>query len=120
MTATELAKSMLKPALRALAEAESARTGEYLEPRIPKAGLASFITYARTLPTLPKSVKYDSRICFAIAYFATEAEADIYGAYVRRKGYTYNGGFYHGYPLGRDKSWDYEDPKLGKLFAVTT
>lgn len=70
-------------------------------------------------PTLPTPVKLDSRICFGIAYFATEADAMAYDAHVRDKGYTYNGGFFHGMACGRDTTWDYTDPALGRLYAVT-
>ncbi len=68
---------------------------------------------------LPTPIKQESRICFGIAWFKTEAEADRYGAHVRKAGYTYNGGFYHGMLCGRDKSWDYVDKELGQLYAVT-
>jgi hypothetical protein len=65
-------------------------------------------------------VEYDSRICFGIALFDDEAKADEYAAEVKAKGFTYNGGWYHGMPCGRDKSWDHEDKVTGvKLFAVT-
>ena len=65
------------------------------------------------------AVKYDSRICFGIVYFATEKDADAYAAWVTAKGITYNGGFFHGMPCGRDTTWDHVDPKLGQLYAVT-
>ncbi len=68
---------------------------------------------------LPTPVKTDSRICFAIYYFKTEEEAEQYNEYVQERGFTYNGGFYHGRPCGRDTSWDYEDKELGPLYAVT-
>lgn len=68
---------------------------------------------------LPTPVKIDSRICFAIQFFSTEADADTYAAHVRKLGITYNGGFFHGMPCGRDKTWDHVDAKLGQLFAVT-
>lgn len=68
---------------------------------------------------LPKPVKFDSRICFAIAYFSSEKDADIYAAHVRKQGYTYNGGWFHGMACGRDKTWDHVDAKLGQLYAVT-
>lgn len=68
--------------------------------------------------TLPEPVETDVRISFSIAWFATEAEADRYGAYVRATGATYNGGWYHGRPCGREPSRDVErDGK--KLYAVT-
>jgi hypothetical protein len=68
---------------------------------------------------IPEPVKYDSRICFGIAYFTTEADADAYAAHVREKGLTYNGGYFHGMPCGREKSRDYVDKGLGQLYAVT-
>lgn len=68
---------------------------------------------------LSKPVKIDSRICFSISYFESEKEADIYADYVVKQGFTYNGGFYHGMPCGRDKSCDYEDENGKKLYAVT-
>jgi hypothetical protein len=68
---------------------------------------------------LPKPVKTDSRICFSISYFASEADAAVYAAYVREQGYDYNGGWFHGMPCGRESSRDYVDPVLGPLYAVT-
>ncbi len=69
---------------------------------------------------LPKPVKTDSRICFGIKYFASEADADRYAEHVVATGQTYNGGFYHGMACGRDKTWDHVDKELGQLYAVTT
>lgn len=74
---------------------------------------------AKTKIKLPEPVKTDSRICFAIRYFKTEQDADTYAAWVRSQGITYNGGYFHGMPCGRDKTWDYVDPELGQLYAVT-
>lgn len=73
----------------------------------------------RNALALPKPVKFDSRICFSIAYFNTEADAATYAADVRRRGATYNGGWFHGMSCGRDTTWDHVDPALGPLFAVT-
>lgn len=75
----------------------------------------------RTTPkgTVPTPVKLDSRICFSIAYFTTKADAAAYAKYVRAQGYTYNGGFYHGMPCGRETTWDHVDPTHGPLYAVT-
>jgi hypothetical protein len=74
----------------------------------------------KTVTTVvPTPVKIDSRICFGIAYFTSEADALTYDAHVRAKGRAYNGGFFHGMPCGRDKGWDYMDATLGQLFAVT-
>jgi hypothetical protein len=68
---------------------------------------------------LPVPVRIDSRICFGIAYFATEAEADLYAADVVRRGVTYNGGWFDGMACGRDRSWDYTDADGRRLYAVT-
>lgn len=68
----------------------------------------------------PTPVTTDSRICFAIAYYATEQEANLAGDLVRRRGDTYNGGFFHGMSCGRDAGFDYVDGVHGALFAVTT
>ena len=70
---------------------------------------------------LPKPVKSDSRICFGIDYFYTEAEANAYDAFIRERGDTYNGGVYHGMDCGRDSRFDHVDAASGKkLYAVTT
>lgn len=67
----------------------------------------------------PTPVKIDSRICFGIHYFASAKDADTYAAVVRKRGDTYNGGFFHGMACGRDKSFDYTDTEHGRLYAVT-
>lgn len=64
-------------------------------------------------------VKLDVRICFSIAYFTSEADAERYAAWVEALGRTYNGGWFDGTPCGRDPSFDYTDPHLGRLYAVT-
>lgn len=66
-----------------------------------------------------KPAKRDSRICFGIEYYLTEEEAIERGKEVRKRGDTYNGGLLDGAPCGRDTQWDYEDPELGMLYAVT-
>jgi hypothetical protein len=63
-------------------------------------------------------VMYDGRICFGIALFDDEAKADKYAAKVRANGTTYNGGWFHGRPCGRDTTWDSTEDGV-KLFAVT-
>lgn len=69
---------------------------------------------------LDQAVDRDERICFGIVWFATEDLANKYAAQVRKEGRTYNGGFFHGMPCGRDTSWDQKD-ESGKViaFAVT-
>ena len=59
-------------------------------------------------------VEIDERTCFGIVWFDTEEAADAYAKVVTDKGTTYNGGWFHGMPCGRDKSWDRDG-----LFAVT-
>ena len=73
---------------------------------------------ADDFPNLPKPVHSSSRICFSIYYFAAEADADYYGHYIKACGYTYNGGYYHGRPCGRDPGHDYTKDGV-KLYAVT-
>lgn len=60
----------------------------------------------------------DDRICFGIAWFTSERDANDYDKIVREKGLTYNGGFFDGRPCGRDKNWDYERDGI-KYYAVT-
>ena len=67
-----------------------------------------------------KIVKHDSRICFGLEYYATEEEAEKRAKQVRKLGYTYNGGFFDGMPCGREKQFDHDDPKHGRLYAVST
>ena len=66
---------------------------------------------------VPEPVKTDSRICFAIAFFETEADAEEYAKHVKGE---YNGGFYHGRPTGRDSSWDHIDRDTGKQLYAST
>jgi hypothetical protein len=60
----------------------------------------------------------DSRICFGIAWFKDEAEAKKYSEYVSSHGHTYNGGWYHGMPCGRDYGFDFVKDGV-KYYAVT-
>jgi hypothetical protein len=73
----------------------------------------------KAYPSLPVPVKTDSRICFGIAYFKTEKDAERYAKDIVRRGITYNGGWLDGKPCGRDKTWDHVDATLGQLYAVT-
>jgi hypothetical protein len=67
-----------------------------------------------------KAVRLDSRICFSLAYFATEADAIEGGRLSAKAGNTYNGGYFHGMPCGRDRGHDHVDKDTGKmLYAVT-
>jgi hypothetical protein len=74
----------------------------------------------RATITAPVPVKTESRICFGIAWYATEAEAMEADRIGRMQGNTYNGGWFHGMPCGRDTTWDHVDQKTGQqLYAVT-
>lgn len=74
---------------------------------------------SKTKAALPTPAKIDSRICFSLVYFKTEAEAEAYATDVVQRGCTYNGGWFHGMACGREAQWDYTDAELGKLYAVT-
>jgi hypothetical protein len=49
----------------------------------------------------------DERTCFGIHFFDTEAKAWAYDIYIRHRGDTYNGGWFHGMACGRDFTFDY-------------
>jgi hypothetical protein len=60
----------------------------------------------------------ESRICFALKWYDDEITANQAAEYVKAQGYTYNGGFFHEKPCGREPSFDFE--KNGKkLYAVS-
>lgn len=90
--------------------APTAKIASPIQPRNRRAPQAS---------PVPTPAKYDSRICFGIAYFKTEADADRYAAHVTAQGRTYNGGYFHGRPCGRDRTWDHTDANGVQYFAVT-
>jgi hypothetical protein len=48
----------------------------------------------------------EQRICFGIAYFLTEADAQAFGDYYRKAGATYIGGYSDGMPTGRERNRD--------------
>jgi hypothetical protein len=66
-----------------------------------------------------KTVFVDERICFGILWFATEADAAIAHDAVREEGRCYNGGYFHGMPCGRSKTWDQPDEAGAMTYAVT-
>lgn len=66
-----------------------------------------------------KADAVDIRTAFAIAWFFDEEKANEFNLHVLAKGYTYNGGWFHGMPCGRDKSWDATSKDGRKLYAVT-
>lgn len=76
-------------------------------------------TDAFTYSSLHKAVASESRICFGIAWFATEEAANSYSEYIKSKGHTYNGGMFHGMACGRDKSFDRDGPAGNRWYAVT-
>lgn len=70
---------------------------------------------------IPTPIRTESRICFGISYFATEEEADAFAEHVRERGDTYNGGWFHGMPCGRDRGFDRRNDEGERVeFAVTT
>lgn len=62
---------------------------------------------------------YDSRICFGIIYFNNNDDARTCDKRVRGQGLTYNGGFFHGMPCGREPDRDYTDANGVRWYAVT-
>ncbi|NBO52179.1 MAG: hypothetical protein EBU83_01910 [bacterium] len=54
-----------------------------------------------------KPADIDSRICFGIEFYDSEEKAHAAHLISRLQGNTYNGGWFHGMPCGRDKSFDY-------------
>lgn len=49
----------------------------------------------------------DSRICFGIHFYDSEEKARYATLITKVQGNTYNGGWFHGMPCGRDTSFDY-------------
>lgn len=68
---------------------------------------------------LPIPVKSESRVCFGIKWFDSEADAVTFGEWVTGSGQRYNGGFYDGMLCGRDSAFDFTDADGRRLFAVT-
>jgi hypothetical protein len=67
---------------------------------------------------VPEPLEREQRICFGIAYFTSEKDAELYAADVKRRGCTYNGGYFDGMVCGRAPEFDYERSGR-KLYAVT-
>ena len=66
-----------------------------------------------------RPVEIDGRTCYGIHFFDSEEKADLYGRAIALRGDTYNGGYSHGRPCGRDESWDYVRKDGVKLYGVT-
>lgn len=60
----------------------------------------------------------EPRICFNMRIFNQENHANRYGELVRKLGYTYNGGYFHGMACGREPARDYMEGGW-KQFVVT-
>ena len=76
----------------------------------------------RQFPTLKLSgpAKIDSRICFGIIFCSSEADAEKLAKRVEARGDTYNGGWLHGTPCGREPNRDCTDESGTRWYAVTT
>jgi hypothetical protein len=72
---------------------------------------------ARLLAIAGEPADRDSRSCFGVYFYDHEAKALVADLGIRVRGDTYNGGFFHGMPCGRDSSFDTAEPKL---YSVTT
>lgn len=55
-----------------------------------------------------RAVRSEERICFGLAWFTTEAEAERLGELNRSLGNTVNGGWYDGMVCGRSSEFDYK------------
>lgn len=66
----------------------------------------------------PGLVDTDVRICFGIAWFDSESNAEAFSAKVMADDHRYNGGWYDGRRCCRDDSWDREQDGV-KHYAVT-
>jgi hypothetical protein len=64
------------------------------------------------------TVCVDNRIAFGIAWFFSEEDAAIAHDAVCEENRTYNGGFSHGMPCGRDRNWDRQMDGV-QQYAVT-
>lgn len=72
---------------------------------------------ARLLAIAGEPADRDSRSCFGVYFYDHEAKALVADLGIRVRGDTYNGGFFHGMPCGRDRSFDHAD---SNFYAVTT
>jgi hypothetical protein len=75
-------------------------------------------SWKKSIPVKGRT-KYDGRICFGVQYFTDPQDAEAFAAAVEEEGACYNGGWFHGMPCGRDKSFDHTDAEGVKWLAVT-
>jgi len=61
----------------------------------------------------------DNRICLSVLYFDQESDAILIDKAVRKSGASYNGGWFHGMPCGREPARDYIDKDGIEWYAVT-
>jgi len=75
----------------------------------------------RTWSPMPevKAQASEARTCFAISWYTDEADAKKVADYVNLKGFTYNGGWYHGMECGREARFDFIGAD-GKLYYAVT
>lgn len=92
--------------------------GPFGEQRCPIC--KSVDAYPEPEPTvpLPQPVKSESRNCFGLEWYSTEADADRVANYARERGETVNGGFMHGMAVGRETEFDTEVDGQ-RLYAVS-
>ena len=62
---------------------------------------------------------YDVRICFGIAFYELEEDANRATELTKKRGNHYKGGWFHGMPCGRETTWDYTDDDGVKWLGVT-
>jgi len=55
---------------------------------------------------VPEPVKSEQRICFGLAWHATEEAAELHAEHNLRHGIEVNGGYFHGMPCVRSKEFD--------------
>lgn len=65
---------------------------------------------------LPNAVGYDGRCSFGIEYFETEADADAAAKIVTDRDSRDS----HGYPVGRDATFDHVDRDSGRQWYAVT
>ena len=89
------------------------------DSEIKQAPSCPYVSWPSNSPPPKGRWKSDSRICFGIFYFDNEEDAKVCASRVRKDGRTYNGGWFHGMPCGREPSRDYTDTAGVKWYAVT-